>query len=1028
MSNSVEKLVNAFNLNNYFCERVNTNFTVKGNKIVGLFADDTDVAEYLHRIGEEIIKQHYSSGSEVARKYYNLNYFPFVLGANPSKKKSDIKGVMEVKLADSVNREVIHNLKIHLVNEFRRAVILKLVARLQKAVGITEEKAHEWVGKTFGIAATGKSSSYLYCIVFSDEYLRKEGYDSETFELLKREYIKEFYLRLENCGLKSSDFYEYKDDMLYIKNISDKVVRSVAEYERGRVALDFRTPGTEDSKVENFKDVLGDFIFKWTGKPINAYGYDIFADEGKIGSGNNFVLIPLTKACDDQLEFLKRKDVYKINIEYKNLMSDIRGKTADPDINSCENPIYAFSNKGIAQLLPKIMESAITYNKENKRFEFAVDPGNFRRRDSIRGSQSSSTVNSPLNSPTHAGPSGLRTPPNQRDRDSGYDSNSPPKPKDSGSSSGGPSSGLTELSSPTQEFPKRSRGKGLKRPPRQGSEREEGKGGLFQLVPGEIDPSQSTCGQSQLSSGEIDLSQSTCDQSQLSLGTGEGMLTEDNIPDQKRSSSIPPPIAWDDSTFLNPEVSNEESEKQQVTDKSDRKSSDECSKAKPQKQERDSVYSSASTPEGSVSKKPSLSNPPSGVTSPVTEPDDGGFLNRPKIRALRSKTNGGIPEPLPQDAVSKPNVPGDRNSKISKDSGFESLERPQSNSSITTSTVPGISESRKDLNPPVDNKRPQSLPLAGFSTCASNETVKAFLCFLDYFSSSEGKKQLPSLLSSEAGKQLSSISDPCEQENLLDFLFSTERSKQLCSLFSSENKQQLHSLFSLKGKELLFSPSPEGQKLIPLVLSPKGKEKLPLLLSPEGEQISKPFSPEAGNIISLLIYSRVEPKNMSHRSFRDKLAKWLHRNSSLSKLASPQEKPLTNDEKKELRPFLCPNLQKKLDSNSLEDEQLKYLLYTPGGKEKLDLLLSSPEKEEKQLHSDLPLKTKKGLLFKFFGDEQEISRNVSTSSADSGLGKSLERGQSPSLIEKFNDKSLINSRVDSPNIKKYLQEGKEVFV
>ncbi|WP_425385166.1 hypothetical protein [Wolbachia endosymbiont (group B) of Schoenobius gigantella] len=50
--------------------------------------------------------------------------------------------------------------------------------------------------------------------------------------------------------------------------------------------------------------------------------------------------------------------------------------------------------------------------------------------------------------------------------------------------------------------------------------------------------------------GEIDSSQSTGDQSQLSLS---------------RSSSISSPIAWDDSTFLNPEVSNEEPKKQQVT-------------------------------------------------------------------------------------------------------------------------------------------------------------------------------------------------------------------------------------------------------------------------------------------------------------------------------------------------------------------------------------------------------------------------------------------------------------------------------
>lgn len=63
--------------------------------------------------------------------------------------------------------------------------------------------------------------------------------------------------------------------------------------------------------------------------------------------------------------------------------------------------------------------------------------------------------------------------------------------------------------------------------------------------------------------GKIDSSQSTGDQSQLSL-------------------SIPSPTAWNDSTFLNLEGSNEEPEKQQVTDESDRKSSDECSEAKSQ--------------------------------------------------------------------------------------------------------------------------------------------------------------------------------------------------------------------------------------------------------------------------------------------------------------------------------------------------------------------------------------------------------------------------------------------------------------
>ncbi|WP_242049559.1 hypothetical protein [Wolbachia endosymbiont of Kradibia gibbosae] len=71
---------------------------------------------------------------------------------------------------------------------------------------------------------------------------------------------------------------------------------------------------------------------------------------------------------------------------------------------------------------------------------------------------------------------------------------------------------------------------------------------------------------------------------------GEGTLTEANIQDQKRSSSIPSFRAWDSSTFLNSEdslkdtenICNEEPEKQQVTDESDRKSSDEYSEAKSQ--------------------------------------------------------------------------------------------------------------------------------------------------------------------------------------------------------------------------------------------------------------------------------------------------------------------------------------------------------------------------------------------------------------------------------------------------------------
>ncbi|WP_265035129.1 MULTISPECIES: hypothetical protein [unclassified Wolbachia] len=462
MGNSTKELVNAFNLNNYFSDEINANFTVEGKKIVGLFASGTNIGEYLRRIGEEIVERHYLSGTKVAGAFYNLNCFPFVLGANPDKEYLG-NGIVKVKLADSTDPAVIHNLKINFANEFERAVISKVVARLQKA-GITKKEAYEWIKGTVGTGAIGKP--YLYCIAFSDEYLD----DSETFEMVKEMYIQEFNSRLKECHVKSSDFYEYKDDMLYIKDVSDKVVKSVTEYVKKEIAFYFRTPGKEDSKVENFKDVLSSLMSKRVRKFINTYDYDIFTDEKKIQNGDSFVLIPLIEMDDGQFETLSSRNASKINGIFNGFhcISDIRGKTANPQFANCKEPVYAFSNKGIAQLLPKIMESPIAYNERNGRFEFAVDLENFKRRGSSR---SSSTVTSPFNSPTHAEPP--RTPPNQRkaDTDSGYDSNSPPKPKDSGSSSGGPSSGLTQLSSPTQEFPTRSPDGALEDSPRQGSEK-----------------------------------------------------------------------------------------------------------------------------------------------------------------------------------------------------------------------------------------------------------------------------------------------------------------------------------------------------------------------------------------------------------------------------------------------------------------------------------------------------------------------------------------------------------------------------
>ncbi len=378
MSNSVKELVNAFNLNNYAIDKVNTNFTVedKKKKIVGLFASDTNVEEYLREVGEKVIKLHYRT-REAASEYYNLRCFPFVLGTNADKRYLG-KGVMAVELADSANKEVIRNLKLHFVNEFERVIGFQVIASLREE-GVTEEEARKWAEGTIQVGAISRSLPYLCCIAFSDEYFKREEYDSETFELFKGVYIQEFNSRLRKCGLKNSDFYEYRNGMLYIKDVSDKVVKNVTEYVKKEIAFDFRTPGSVESKVENCKNVLNDLIFKFTGKLIYGYDYDVFTDAKKIKYGNSFALIPFIEV-NGQLQSLSKEDVGKINSKLGDVISDIRGKTENPQFANCKEPVYAIYNKRITQLLPRIMESPIAYNRDFERFEFAVNLENLGNR------------------------------------------------------------------------------------------------------------------------------------------------------------------------------------------------------------------------------------------------------------------------------------------------------------------------------------------------------------------------------------------------------------------------------------------------------------------------------------------------------------------------------------------------------------------------------------------------------------------------------------------------------------------------
>ncbi|WP_265022120.1 hypothetical protein [Wolbachia endosymbiont (group A) of Icerya purchasi] len=689
----VTELVNAFNLNNYFSDNIYTNFTVQGgtkgknDKIVSSFGRDGDIKKYLKEVREEIIRQHYSN-EEAAGGFYNLNCLPFVFDVDFNKKGKFInQNVKVVELANLTDSKVIHNLKLHFANEFQERVEAGVTGEL-KAMGMTKDEALKCVRKSVQLERVGKPSPYLYCISFGDGYFKEIGHPnpSRFLELFRNVYVAKFNLRLERCGLNdSSIFYEQRDNKLYIKDITDiNVIKDIVRYVKERIALDFKTPGDVDSKVENCKDAINDLIFKITGKFIEGCEYDVFTNKDKIKSGHSFALIPLVEV-NGQVVPLSGEDAYKIKKKFYEILGDvvfsnIKGETKDElgQISSSEGPVYAFSNKQIALLLPIIMQSPIAYNQINGRFEFAVDLENFKRRGSSR---SSSTVASPFNSPTHAGPSGLETPPNprKRNRDSGI-GESPTKLEDSGASSGGPRSLFEQPQA--QKCPTRSPDGALDGPPRQWSEREEETGRVLREEIGQASTSSqqtddmphrsytSRCRQEPLMSQP-----STLRELLLSEGVYESMPIE--IRDQKmtcRPSSIPFPTAWDNSISLNFGVSedspkdtenicNEEPEKQQVTDKSDRKSSDECSEAKSQDSkypkkhggglfckkgmpilaksspfkrrsvERDTMCSSKSdlvyhvTEKSSVSKPffsfptriKAKSNPPSGVTSPTHE-------------------------------------------------------------------------------------------------------------------------------------------------------------------------------------------------------------------------------------------------------------------------------------------------------------------------------------------------------------------------------------------------------------------------
>ncbi|NSM56664.1 hypothetical protein HET73_04345 [Wolbachia endosymbiont of Atemnus politus] len=115
---------------------------------------------------------------------------------------------------------------------------------------------------------------------------------------------------------------------------------------------------------------------------------DVFTDKKEIKNGNSFVHIPLQEGKGGKFYPINDIDSLHINrFFFADHISNVIGKTEkSQNPNCCSGPLYAFSNKQIARLLPKIMESPIPYNEINGNFEFAVNLEKFKRRNLSRSS------------------------------------------------------------------------------------------------------------------------------------------------------------------------------------------------------------------------------------------------------------------------------------------------------------------------------------------------------------------------------------------------------------------------------------------------------------------------------------------------------------------------------------------------------------------------------------------------------------------------------------------------------------------
>ncbi|MDR2046047.1 MAG: hypothetical protein LBP77_03700 [Rickettsiales bacterium] len=435
---TVRALINAFNVYNYGRNTVKTNFTLqsRGGKdcIVVSFdkgMNDYQFSEYLYNIKRKIVGEFYGveegDTDEVvlntAKLIFDVKSFPF----------NDYKGFWSVgehggvEFVAPIDQGVIFNLKSHLASSLKKDVLEDMSA-CRIVTKASNKKDYLWHGEF-----PNKKS----CKEFKRKFLSRMR---ERYENVPKNPLK-----IEGNSVYIRDVF---DDARFIDSVTRRVAWLVGMY----LGVDSST----NHRVKLFKDMIVESIGQSTG--VTIYG---FVCASPLDRKEASILIPLVDSRRKRI--LTNEEALELNYAFNYaVFNDLYGRTQGELSLNGSNGIYSidFSNKEISHcVITKIIESSVI----NKDHELAINPELHL--------QALSPAQSPFNSPTHAKPPRTLPNPRKRSRDSGYDSNSPTKPKDSGSSSGGPGPS-TELSCMEWESPTRSQDEELGRSANRGSGKE----------------------------------------------------------------------------------------------------------------------------------------------------------------------------------------------------------------------------------------------------------------------------------------------------------------------------------------------------------------------------------------------------------------------------------------------------------------------------------------------------------------------------------------------------------------------------